>query len=97
MNIEDWFQYAIQKCIKYIAATPKVSMNFTQAKAKCIASGAEMLSIHSEEEQNFITAYTVGKPSPYIGLKKGDGNFARYYYIDLHVDIHVPICPCFLI
>lgn len=56
-------------------------MNLTQAKAICMQSDSEMLSIHSEEEQNWITAYTAGQPSPYIGLKKGDYYFARLHSI----------------
>ena len=34
-----------------------------------------MLSIHSQDEQDFVSAITYGQRSPYIGLSK-----TSYYY-----------------
>jgi hypothetical protein len=47
-----------------------VSVTWAQAKGKCAAIGGELLSIHSAEEQNFITSLVADKPSPYIGINK---------------------------
>jgi len=45
-------------------------MTFDQAKANCTAANGELLSIHSSEEQNFVTALIADKPMPFIGIKK---------------------------
>jgi hypothetical protein len=43
-------------------------MTWTQAKEKCAAMTGDLLAIHSEEEQNFVTSLIADKPMPYIGL-----------------------------
>ncbi len=45
-------------------------MTWTQAKGRCAAMSAELLAIHSEEEQNFVTSLIADKPMPFIGLRK---------------------------
>jgi hypothetical protein len=64
-TIKDWIQYANQKCIKILNDTLRT---WTQAKGRCAAMSGELLSIHSQEEQNFITSLIADKPMPYIGL-----------------------------
>jgi hypothetical protein len=62
---KDWIQDANQKCIKILNDTLRT---WTQAKGRCAAMSGELLSIHSQEEQNFITSLIADKPMPYIGL-----------------------------
>jgi hypothetical protein len=49
-------------------------MTWTQANSRCHSLGGEMLSIHSEEEENFITSLIPNKTMPYIGLIKKYSN-----------------------
>jgi hypothetical protein len=43
-------------------------MTWTQAKGRCAAMSGELLAIHSQEEQNFVSSLIADKPMPYIGL-----------------------------
>ena len=43
--------------------------------------GGEILSIHSEDEQNFITAFTAGLPEPYIGIYLDDDDEWALYLV----------------
>ncbi len=43
-------------------------MTWTQAKRRCAAMSGELLAIHSQEEQNFVTSLIADKPMPFIGL-----------------------------
>ncbi len=43
-------------------------MTWTQAKGKCAAMSGELLAIHSQEEQNFVTSLIADKAIPFIGL-----------------------------
>jgi hypothetical protein len=65
----DWIQYANQKCIKIINDS---SITWTQAKGRCAAMSGDLLAIHSEEEQNFITSLIADKPMPFIGLVRNN-------------------------
>jgi hypothetical protein len=47
-------------------------MTWTQAKGKCAAMSGELLAIHSQEEQDFVTSLIANKPMPYIGLTMND-------------------------
>ena len=54
-------------------------MNFTRAKAMCKQYNAEVLSIHSEEENDFITAVIADKNMTYIGIVR-KYSYSRYSY-----------------
>jgi hypothetical protein len=43
-------------------------MTWNEAKERCIAMSGELLAIHSQEEQNFVSSLLADKPMPYIGL-----------------------------
>ncbi len=47
-------------------------MTWTQAKGRCAAMSGELLAIHSEEEQNFVTSLIADKPMPFIGLMRNN-------------------------
>lgn len=57
-----------QKCIRYINKT----LTYEQAKTTCAQFGGgqgDILSIHTQREQDFVTALTAGqKPLPWIGF-----------------------------
>ncbi len=61
-------------------------MTWPQAKVTCTALEAELLSIHSAEEQNFITSLVANKPSPFIGLTK-NVTLYRLFICNLFCDI----------
>jgi hypothetical protein len=48
------------------------SMTWTQAKGRCAAMSGELLAIHSQEEQNFVTSLIADKPMPFIGLTRNN-------------------------
>ena len=50
-------------------------MTWVQGKAKCLSIGGEMLSIHSLEEQNYVTSIIANKP-PFIGITKNNSIYA---------------------
>src|SRR5258708_20915024 len=71
MNLtKDWNQYADQKCVKYINKT----LGFIDAKKYCHSLNGELLSIHSEEENNYLTALIADKPSAFIGYNSITSN-----------------------
>jgi hypothetical protein len=47
-------------------------MTWTQAKGRCAAMSGELLAIHSQEEQNFVTSLIADKPMPFIGLTRNN-------------------------
>jgi hypothetical protein len=72
LSNKDWIQYANEKCIKIINDS---SITWTQAKGRCAAMSGELLAIHSEEEQNFVTSLIADKPMPFIGLVRNTSTF----------------------
>ena len=60
----DWYKYGDEKCVKYI----DTELAFEQARMACNQSKTEVLAIHSQHEQNFVTTITAGLRAPYIGL-----------------------------
>jgi hypothetical protein len=68
-----WWQYANRKCIQYL----NVSMNYNQTVAQCSKLGGDLLTIQSQEEQDFVTALIAGKKTPYIGFRRSS-YFSRY-------------------
>jgi hypothetical protein len=55
-------------------------MTWTQAKGRCAAMSGELLAIHSQEEQNFVSSLLADKPMPFIGLTMNN-NLMRLVFI----------------
>lgn len=69
--LKGWTKYANEKCVQYV----NYKMTKDQAVDKCNKMGGEILSIHSQDEQDFITAFTALNPEPYIGITRKSSSY----------------------
>ena len=72
-----WYQYANRKCIQYVNG----SMNYNQSVDHCSELGGDLLTIQSQEEQDFVTALIAGKKTPYIGFRR------MQYYLQYTINL----------
>ncbi len=57
-------------------------MTRNEAQETCSSLNGDLVSIHSYEEQNLITALMFNKPSAWIGLEQKINSFGKWTWID---------------